>query len=202
MTWRLLAGLVATSVFGYLLTSCGGPSEREKQEQQIQSNQAKHEEYEKFVDRIRSQLAGNFDADTSWKDSVKVHPGVVAGQLFSVELERLLSRTDGRPIIFRSALYDIRMRQGEFEFIFAPLFRPWSIIWILKCDKENIPQFKTEGGRQLRSFDYLVVANITSVEKVLFDTERSEIGTEQLILSKDKFVARGRCVKVIGMEQQ
>jgi hypothetical protein len=154
--------------------------------------------------RLHEKLAAfarRYDAIVDWK----ARPANSRLEPFSVELEDVLARADGNPILVYGNVDDV-VRRGDKIYLHVDDWHPgvWNIHFVLECDSAMASRVTRDtSGLQI----YGIIAKISSVERAEFrlksglkDTEGEEPPVE--LDTSDLFVAHGRCLDLIAPDAE
>jgi len=155
---------------------------KEKRAEAIQT--AQYEAETKKVRESIAKLGETYNAITDWR------MGTQSAPRYSLELERLLVRLDGRAILFVGALHDVLSSDGMPQCIFDTIGGfSWELRFHLACTPEQA-KLLTESHTSNSLERFAVVARITSASKL----EQGAVGSDENQTSTPNFRANGQCV--------
>jgi len=139
-------------------------SRREKAEKERKQAEEKARIHQSLMDMI-----DNNNAVADWKKNFSL-----GTEIYSIQLEKVLIRSDNRPIFFVASVFDIKREKDQHFVYFDSLINVNPIRFILGCEstlvqriinaKSEIPDYGTGIFNQ-----YGVIASISSVEKRRID---------------------------------
>jgi len=124
--------------------------------------------------QVIAALASKHNAVQDWRDGL---PSDLLYETFTIHWQEALVRDDGRPIVFRAHLDDVRKHGDGYiatfsEFPLGRVFRhPY---WLLRCGQSQAKRLL--GYSDPRLAEFYVVARIASVERAVFQVSaRAEV---------------------------
>ncbi len=178
-------GLIAFLIIGaslYWLQK----ARKEKQEEARQKSEAAAE-IRKVKESI-GKVGETYNAVVDWRP--KVISDTQSAPQYSVELENLLVRQDGRPILFVGELHDVLSVKGALQCIFDTKGGfSWKVRFYLACTSDQA-KLLTEIRSPNPLQRFAVVAHITSASK----SAQEAVESDESQTSAPKFWANGRCV--------
>lgn len=175
MTKRSITLLLCIAVLGAF--GCDNRQAEEKRERQ--QAEADRQRAKRAID----ELARQHNAVVKWREGLAAKEPI--GQIYSVDLEPILIRSDGRPLLFIADVVDINSTGPSYMCSFqADLNMSHKIDLILACTPEQATQI-----RQGASGKYAIVARITSLGPLVHVPAQEESGEGGV-----RFRASGECL--------
>lgn len=124
---------------------------------------------------------------------------------YTLHLQNLLMRTDGRPILFLSEVLDMGKAGSHYQVEFGrKLYIPWkpNIYFVLKCPREKVEKVTGFNGQNKKRLSpkHAVVANFSSIKKVPFweGSLLSRSSSDSIQSSSSNlFIAKGECLEFL-----
>ncbi|HZX12933.1 MAG TPA: hypothetical protein VFF49_00865 [Thermodesulfobacteriota bacterium] len=194
--------IVLALVIGIVLNliSCQDSANQAKKEK-TESEKIKTEQIKQAI----SEMVARHNAIADWKKSFfPKDPNALLNNIYTIDLEAALVRSDNRPILFVAPVVDVERRDNKYfvhfqtgGFILHSLFSP-DIHFVLECDSE---QAKKIMAQQPNMFDeYAVVAFISSVRRAMFKVNADPVSSEEADLVVEPsgiFIVNGQCLELL-----
>jgi hypothetical protein len=134
------------------------------------------------------------NAVTDWKkglgEALKLEP------IYTVNLQRLLVRDDGRPLLFYASVNDVKEQNGRNLLVLETQIDIRATLrLVLECDPARAREVMEQRGPEFERY-YAVVAQIRSVRKSA-DESASNRDNESGSASAESFVAEGRALDLL-----
>jgi len=151
-----------------------------------------------------NKLCSKYDAVTDWKQQLPEKDFLQ--HTYTIEVEDVLKRTDGRPVLFTGVVYDIVRESGKYVIylseplssLLGGLIFEADVRFVLDCTESQIEKIMNQDAKEFDS--YAVIAQISEVEKIRFaltgHSSRDE-DSEYVSVSlrnSDMFMAKGTCL--------
>jgi len=185
IVFALIASAIGIWVVSNIISSQHSKAEKEKAEVEKKIQ----------IEQTISNMVPTHNAVTDWKKNFDKKSAFL-GQIYTVQVEDALIRSDGRPVLFFASVDDVT-RQGNKYYVH---FRNWfdldpDIRFVLECDSEQVKKIMSQ---KVDLFgQYAVVALISSLQRPKFELRaypHSGEDAEVVVESSDIFIARGRCL--------
>ena len=194
--------IVLALVIGIVLNliSCQDSANQAKKEK-TESEKIKTEQIKQAI----SEMVARHNAVADWKKNfVQKDPNALLNNIYTIDLEAALVRSDNRPVLFYAPVVDVERRDNKYfahfqtgGFILHSLFSP-DIHFVLECDSE---QAKKIMAQQPNMFDeYAVVAFISSVRRAMFKVNADPVSSEEADLVVEPsgiFIVNGQCLELL-----
>jgi hypothetical protein len=133
----------------------GRESERQRREEQT------------WIEQAVSAMQTTHNAVTDWKKGL----GEARLELiYTVDLQRLLVRDDGRPLLFYASVEDVKEQKGlNLLVLETQIDIRATLRLVLECDAARARQVMEQRGPELLKY-YAVIAQIRSVQKSADET--------------------------------
>jgi hypothetical protein len=153
----------------------------------------------RFEAEVR-ELASQFNAVSDWQTTLG--SDLRSSPLYTIEVEKALLRSDGRPLLLpEMVVEDVRRSGDQYVVHFGVLFGPGprEITFVLACPAKTAEEIVARAPAAELPSEYNVIAVVRDVQKVSGDfpvitkqDDQFEIERE----AKNRFEARGECVAV------
>lgn len=156
-------------------------SERQRRQEQLQIQQA------------ISDMTERHHAVADWQGSLDDYR---VGPIYTIEVESLLVRDDGRPILFFAEVSDVR-RRGDRYILSAVTNVNISAKLRLNLEADSHQVEKVIRQRTSTVESYAIVAKISSIKKAGIEQQAMNEGEAAIIeAGSDVFFAEGRCIEM------
>lgn len=173
------------------IASCG----RSKQDKEKVETEKKIQ-----TERLIAGMVARHNAVTDWNKNLEKKADELK-DLYTIEVEEALIRSDGRPVLFFSSVDDI-IREKNKHFVH---FSKWlgllspDIRFVLECDSDQVKKILSQTERGFLA-EYAVVAVVSSIQRPKFDVKAQSMDSGEpgiVVEYSDIFIAQGRCLELL-----